>query len=167
MAVTLEEPSRRLTELRRNSRRRWGIETIVIRRDPFSFLEVLRQLEQGAAVALLVDRPPAGTAIPVTLFGAQLDVSLAPAELARASGCVLLPVYVVHRSNGYHACVLPEVTYDRRGLRQVEARHALTQEIMRAFEPVISNHPDQWYHFVHLWRTANVSPGAPHPSSSE
>jgi predicted RND superfamily exporter protein len=167
MAVTLEEPSRRLTELRRNSRRRWGIETIVIQRDPFSFLEVLRQLEQGAAVALLVDRPPAGTSIPVTLFGGQLDVSLAPAELARASGCVLLPVYVVHRPTGYHACVLPEVTYDRRGLRQVEARHALTQEIMRAFEPVIRNHPDQWYHFVQLWRTTNVSPGAPDRSSSE
>jgi lauroyl/myristoyl acyltransferase len=166
LAVTLEEPSRHLTELRSHSRRRWGIETIVIRRDPFSFLEVLRQLENGAAVALLIDRPPAGTAAPVPLFDRELDVSLAPAELARASGCVLLPVYVVHESGGYHASVLPEIDYDRRGLRQVDARHALTREIMRAFEPAIRNHPDQWYHFVPIWRT-DGSRAAPRRSSSD
>jgi uncharacterized protein len=154
MAVTMEEPSPRLTELRRNSRRRWGIETIVIQRDPFAFLEVLRQLESGAAVALLVDRPPAATAVPITLFGRVLEASLAPAELARASGCIVLPVYVIHRQQGYHAAVLPEITYDRRALRQLEARRAFTQEIMRAFEPIIRDHPDQWYHFVPIWRSA-------------
>ena len=152
MAVTMEEPSRRLTELRRNSRRRWGIDTIVIQRDPFAFLEVLRQLESGAAVALLVDRPPAATALPVTLFGQVLDASKAPAELARASGCIVLPVYVLHRAQGYHACVLPEIPYDRRALRQPDARQAFTQEIMRAFEPIIRDHLDQWYHFVPIWR---------------
>ena len=154
MAVTLEEPSPRLTELRRDSRRRWGIETIVIQRDPFAFLEVLRQLESGASVAILVDRPPAATAVPVTLFGQNLEASLAPAEIARASGCVLLPVYVVHREQGYHACVLPELIYDRRALREVDARRALTQEIMRAFEPIIRDHVDQWYHFVPIWSAA-------------
>lgn len=153
MAVTMEEPSPRLTELRRQSRRRWGIETIVIQRDPFAFLQVLRQLESGAAVALLVDRPPAATAVPVTLFGHTLDASVAPAELARASGCILLPVYVLHRPNGYHACVLPEIPYDRRSLRNPQARRALTQQIMRAFEPIIRDHLDQWYHFVPIWRT--------------
>jgi uncharacterized protein len=153
MAVTLDEPSQRLTELRRESRRRWGIETIVIQRDPFAFLEVLRQLEAGSVVALLVDRPTAATAVPVTLFGHVLEASLAPVELARASGCVLLPVYVVHREHGYHACVMPEINYDRRALRQVDARHALAQEIMRAFEPIIRNHVDQWYHFVPIWQT--------------
>ncbi|MCL4179414.1 MAG: MMPL family transporter [Verrucomicrobia bacterium] len=154
MAVTMEEPTRRLTELRRQSRQRWGIETIVIQRDPFAFLEVLRQLEAGAAVALLVDRPPAATAVSVSLFGETMEASLAPAELARASGCILLPVYVLHHASGYHACVLPEIPYDRRGLRQVEARQALAQEIMRAFEPIIRNHPDQWYHFVPIWQTS-------------
>jgi hypothetical protein len=34
-------------------------------------------------------------------------------------------------------------------LRQREARQKLTQEIcMRAFEPVIHQHLDQWYHFI-------------------
>jgi lauroyl/myristoyl acyltransferase len=154
MAVTREEPSPRLTELRSASRRRWGIETIVIQRDPFAFIEVLRQLESGAAVAMLVDRPPAATAVPVTFFGETLEASLAPAEIARASGCVLLPVYVLHRKHGYHACVLPELIYDRRALRQVDARRALTQEIMRAFEPIIRDHVDQWYHFVPIWRAS-------------
>ncbi len=163
MAVTLDEPSPALTELRRDSRRRWGIETIVIQRDPFAFLEVLRHLESGAAVALLVDRPPMATAIPVKLFGQVLEASLAPAELARASGCILLPVYVLHRKQGYHACVLPEIPYDRRALRQMEVRQALTQQIMRVFEPIIREDIDQWYHFVPIWRPP-VAPKDPTPT---
>jgi lauroyl/myristoyl acyltransferase len=36
-------------------------------------------------------------------------------------------------------------------LRSRESRHKLTQEIMRAFEPAIRQHLDQWYHFVPIW----------------
>jgi hypothetical protein len=46
---------------------------------------------------------------------------------------------------------LPPIPYDRGSLRQREARHKLTQEIMRAFEPVIQQHLDQWYHFIPIW----------------
>jgi hypothetical protein len=33
---------------------------------------------------------------------------------------------------------------------------------MRAFEPIIRDHLDQWYHFVPIWRTApNSQPPDP------
>jgi KDO2-lipid IV(A) lauroyltransferase len=162
LAVTLEEPHAPLTELRRASRARWGIQTLVIQRDPFAFLEVIRRLEAGAMVALLVDRPPTPTAVTVELFGRPFAASVAAAELARASGCVLLPVYVPHTDRGYGAHVLPEIPYERAALRQPEARRRLTQEIMRAFEPVIRQHADQWYHFVPVWPApAPVEPHLP------
>ncbi|HYT61588.1 MAG TPA: MMPL family transporter [Haliangiales bacterium] len=151
LVVTLAEPQGRLTELRQASRARWGIETLVIGRDPFAFVEIIRRLESGAIVALLVDRPPEASAVMVELFGRKFAASIAAAELARASGCVLLPVYLPRTERGYAAHILPEIPYDRAALRSRESRQKITQEILRAFEPVIRQHLDQWYHFVPIW----------------
>ena len=151
LVITLAEPHGRLTGIRQASRARWGIETVVIGHDPFAFVDIIRRLEAGATVALLMDRPPQESAVIVELFGRKFAASIAAAELARASGCVLLPVYLLRRDNGYTAHILPEIAYERAALREREARHTLTQEIMRAFEPAIRQHPDQWYHFVPIW----------------
>lgn len=164
LALTLAEPHDALTHLRRASRARYGIETLVIQQDPFAFVEVIRRLEAGATVALLVDRPPASTAVTVELFGRSFAASVAPAELARASGCVVLPVYLAYRPNDrYSAHVLPEVIYDRASLRRPAARRDLTQRILRAFEPILERHTDQWYHFVPVWPAPDPTP-APSPS---
>jgi len=151
LVITLAEPQRRLTEMRLASRARWGVETLVIGRDPFAFVEIIRRLEAGATVALLMDRPPEASAVLVELFGHKFAASIAAAELARAAGCVLLPVYLPRTDQGYAAHILPQIPYDRAALRSREARHKLTQEIMRAFETPIRQHLDQWYHFVPIW----------------
>jgi predicted exporter/lauroyl/myristoyl acyltransferase len=150
--LTLAEPGKKFTELRQASRARWNIETLVIREDPLAFLEVIRRLEGGATVALLVDRPPAPTAVTVQLFGQPFPASIAAAELARASGCVLLPVYIPRHQGKYQAHVLPPIPYHRPSLRDRAARQRLTQEIISRFEPLIRQHLDQWYHFVPVWR---------------
>ncbi len=149
--ITMAEPTVDFTRLRQQSRARWNIETLVIGEDPFAFLEIIKRLEGGATVALLMDRPPPATAVKVELFGRPFAASVAAAELARASGCVLLPVYLPRTNNTYAAHVLPAVRYDRAALRDRAARQQLTQKIMTVFEPVIRNHLDQWYHFVPIW----------------
>ena len=105
-----------------------------------------------------MDRPPAANAVTVELFGQPLAGSIAPAELARASGCALLPVYLPRTGEGYAAHILPPIAYDRRALGDREARRALTGEILRAFEPAICQHPDQWFHFVPLWPRPAAAP---------
>ena len=87
----------------------------------------------------------------VELFGQPFRASVAAAELARASGCALIGVTIVRKRDGYAGEVLPEFEYDRRALGNREARRELTQQILRAFEPEIREHLDQWYHFVPIW----------------
>ena len=58
---------------------------------------------------------------------------------------------MVRRGGGCAVKVLPELTYDRRALGSREARRELTQQILRAFEPEIRNHLDQWYQFLPVW----------------
>jgi uncharacterized protein len=149
--ITLAEPGNKFTQMRQASRARWDIDTLVIGEDPFAFVEIIRRLEAGATVALLIDRPPLTSQVEVELFGRPFAASVAAAELARASGCVLLPVYLPLTNKGYAAHILPAITYDRAALRKREARRQLTQEIMRAFEPAIQQYADQWYHFVPVW----------------
>ncbi len=149
--ITLVEPGNGLTELRQASRARWDIDTLVIGEDPFAFVEIIRRLEAGATVALLVDRPPSSSQTTVELFGRPFAASVAAAELARASGCVVLPVYLPHTGSGYAAHILPAIEYDRRALRSPEDKKRFTQRIIDTFKPVILAHLEQWYHFVPLW----------------
>jgi lauroyl/myristoyl acyltransferase len=85
------------------------------------------------------------------LFGRAFQASAAAAELARATGCALVGVTVLRTPRGYAARLLPEFVYDRPSLGNRAARRELTQQILRAFEPQIRQHLDQWYHFVSLW----------------
>jgi lauroyl/myristoyl acyltransferase len=155
LVLTQPEPGHGLTEMRQAARSRRGIETLVVGSDGFEFVEIIRRLQGGAIVAVLLDRPPAAKAITVELFGRPFRASVAAAELARASGCAILGVTVVRKGDGYAARILPEFTYDRQALGNREARRQLSQQILHAFEPQIREHPDQWFHFVPVWPHAD------------
>jgi predicted RND superfamily exporter protein/lauroyl/myristoyl acyltransferase len=149
--LTQAEPDDGLTDLRIAARRRCGVETLVIGQDDFAFVEVIKQLQAGADLAISLDRPPERGGVPTEFFGHPFEASLAAAELARASGCALIGVTIVRRPNGYAVKVLPEFTYDRKALGKREARRELTQQILRAFEPEIRKDMNQWYQFTPIW----------------
>ncbi|HXT09989.1 MAG TPA: lysophospholipid acyltransferase family protein [Candidatus Angelobacter sp.] len=166
--VTMAEPGKNFTQLRQASRARWNIETLVIGTDPFAFVEIIRRLEAGATIALLIDRPLPATSATVNLFGQPFAASTAAAELARASGCTLLPVYLPRNGDTYEAHVLPEIAYERSALRDTGARLQLTQEIVTAFEPIIQKHIEQWYQFVPMWQHNNgQKPNSPNERRAE
>ena len=149
--LTMAEPQETLTDFRQAARARWGIETLTVGENPFAAVEIIRRLEANKSIALLMDRPPQATAVPVKLFGKTFPASISAAELARASGCAVLPVYLPRTSRGYTAHILPEIQYDRRELSDREARAGFTQKILSAFEPAIRLYLNQWYHFVPIW----------------
>lgn len=151
IVITLAEPDDGLTEIRAASRARWGIETLIIGRDSFALVEVIKRLQTGAALAIAIDRPTERSDSRVELFGQPFAAPPVVAELARASGCALVGATIVRHPKGFAAKVLPEFTYDRQALGSREARRELTQQILRAFEPEIRNHLDQWYQFVPIW----------------
>jgi KDO2-lipid IV(A) lauroyltransferase len=156
LVLTQAEPGG-LTELRKASRAKWGVETLVVGNDAFAFVEIIKRLQAGEIVALLMDRPPAASAVEVELFGRPFLASIAAAELARASGCALLGVTILRAGGGHTARVLTEIAYDRRALGSREVRHELTRKIVRAFEPEIRQHLDQWFHFVPIWPKEQAS----------
>ena len=70
----------------------------------------------------------------------------------------------MRETDGYRAQILPEVTYDRAAIGNRAARVRLTQEILRAFEPVIRQYATQWFHFVPVWTEGKLqTPNSKHP----
>ena len=151
LVLTAPEPEGQLTRIRSEIRSRMGVDTLVVGENPFAFVEVIRRLQDGGIVALLVDRPPEATRVDVDFLGRHLPATIAAAELARASGCVVLPVCIVRESDGYRAHTLAPIPYDRAQLGTREARIAFTQRMLRVFEPVLRQYPTQWFHFVPVW----------------
>jgi KDO2-lipid IV(A) lauroyltransferase len=152
LVLTQPEPDAGLTALRRSSRAGRGVETLVVGEDAFAFVEIVRRLHEGATIAMLIDRPTPSTAVTVNLFDKPFLASIAAAELARASGCAILPACIVRTANGYEGEIRAEIPYERAMIGNRTARVQLTQRIMSGFESQIRQYITQWYHFVPIWR---------------
>jgi KDO2-lipid IV(A) lauroyltransferase len=150
--VTQEEPTPELTAQREKYRAVHHIKTIKLGHTQFSFLEAMGALRENHLLAMLVDRPYAASALEVNFFGAPMLFSPAPVALALATGATILPAYVVLGSDGRHyARIEPPVVLQEHE----EAKESLrinTQTLASGFEPVVRQYPDQWFHFVPLWK---------------
>jgi len=149
--VTAREPSQELNDWRERYRNRFGIKTITLGEDPFAFMEVINALKRNEVVAMLVDRPSGGSAIPVQFYGGTTSFSNAPALLRRHTEAAVIPAFVLQDHCGkYISFADPEIPMDHIGApRELMARN--TQKIASIFEELIRKHPDQWHNYVRIW----------------
>lgn len=116
--------------------------------------KVFRLLRRGEMLAMLVDVASDDTAIRVDFFGAPALVSSAPARLALRTGAWVLPAVVI-RGPKDDLEIRPVLDMSLRDFAPTgdESRDVeeLTRLIMRAMEPVIRAHPDQWFIFRRMW----------------
>ena len=150
--VTLEEPSTELTRWRDAFRRHLGIRTVAVGPGrEFAFVELIQTLRQGGCVAMLVDRPYAGSGTPVDFFGARAEFSTAPALLAHHTGAAVVPAFTLLNERGrYTAFAEPPIAMQReRGARSGLAEN--TQRIAASFESIVRRHPEQWFNYTPIW----------------
>ena len=121
----------------------------------FSFVGIISALRRNEFVAMLVDRPYANSGIRVKLFGHDTLFSSAPALIHQHTEAAVLPAFVLQTVTGrYVSRIEPPVEMTR----DPAASAANTQRIATAFEPVIREHPEQWYNFTRIWTAAETSP---------
>ena len=99
--ITLEEPSTDLTRWRDQSRQRLGIKTITVGPGhDFAFVEMIQVLRRNEILAMLVDRPYAGTGSNVRFCERAKEFSSAPALLWQHTGAAVVPAFVLLESGG-------------------------------------------------------------------
>ncbi|MEA3210830.1 MAG: phosphatidylinositol dimannoside acyltransferase [Chthoniobacter sp.] len=150
--VTLEEPSSELTRWRDGCRRHLGIRTIAVGPGhPFSFIELIQALRRNDLVAMLVDRPYAGTGAPVRFFDGQTEFSTAPALLAHHTGAAVLPAFVLQKPNGNYVSFADPIIPMAQARDPRSALRENTQRIATIFEAIVREHPEQWFNYVPVW----------------
>ena len=122
-------------------------------------LGVYRALKEGRNVGILIDQnvSPRHGGIFLKFFGLPAVTSPMPAAIARR---LAVPVQVV-------SCIrLPDGTYTMehaplpKNAWEYASDEELTADILRAYETLIQNHPEQYLWFYPRWKylPANVSP---------
>ncbi len=161
--ITLEEPESELTRWRDLHRQRAGLKTIAVGPGhAFSFVEIVQTLRRNEIVAMLVDRPYAGTGVPITFCDRPTEFSTAPALLWQHTNAAVIPAFVTGDHAGrYTAFAEPPLDFTR----SADAPRDLvrnTQLLASHFENIIRQRPNQWFNFVPIW----PSPAAP-PATAE
>jgi len=152
--VTLEEPAAELTEWRAQYRKRLGVETIVIGRDPFAFVDIVKALQRGETVAMLIDRPYSEAAVQVPFCNRTAWFSNGPATLWRLTGALVLPVFMTETVDGrYRPTALPPVPFESHADGKKESQEN-TRRLAEAFEPMIRKHAAQWYQYTPIFEEA-------------
>lgn len=148
--VTLPEPSSSLMEWRSKWRTRWGTETVCVGGDPFSSIQVIRAIESGHCMAMLVDRPFDERTIVADLPNGRTTFSTSPALLSWMTGRPVLPVLVTRLPWGrYRITAKPPIQARRDSdLSRNEEIARCTREIATSLFEEIRRDPLQWYQFV-------------------
>jgi KDO2-lipid IV(A) lauroyltransferase len=152
--ITLDEPSTELTRWRDTLRQQLGISTIIVGPGhDFAFVEMIQTLRRNEILAMLVDRPYAGTGSPVDFFGAPAEFSTGPARLWQHTDAAVLPAFVLRNErNRYTSFIDPMLPLARSGDPRADLTRN-TQRIATHFENIIRQHPEQWYNYVPIWNS--------------
>lgn len=120
------------------------------------------RLRAGGVVCLVADRDLSGVGVEVDFFGAQARMPGGPAQLARRTGAVLLPVATWFTDDGWglrfrDAPVPPEGAGDA----------VVTQLLADAFAEAIAEHPADWHMLQPIWAADRADHGADHGARTE
>jgi len=114
----------------------------------------LRLLRRGETLAVVVDqnmRPSRG--IFVDFFGEPACTTPAAAVLALRARAPLLAAFPVRGPDGTHLVRVEGPFAAPPGARGRSAVQALTQEVTRAVERAVREHPDHWFWVHRRWKT--------------
>jgi KDO2-lipid IV(A) lauroyltransferase len=149
VAERFDDP--RIDAMVESQRNAMGMQVLWLERSP---RQILRVLQQGGMVAILVDRPMTeGEGVPVEFFGKRCYVPGGVAQLALLSGAAIFPGFAYYDeqfSSTYYTRVLPHFFATRTGNREADVI-ATTQRIYDALESVIRTRPAQWAMFRPFW----------------
>jgi lauroyl/myristoyl acyltransferase len=140
-----------LNALVQEVRRRQGMQLLAAEQGAQTARALLRALRDGQMVGLLLDIPSPEDGVPVQLFGRTAWLPAGPATLALRTGARIVPTAVFRQPDHRFLLVIDDQFDYTPGGERAVAVPALTQQIVRALEDLVRQHPEQWYLFRRLW----------------
>jgi Kdo2-lipid IVA lauroyltransferase/acyltransferase len=150
--MTLPEASEVVGDLRHRMRTSLGIETVEVKRDIETALQVRRLLNERFFVAMLGDRHVDRDRVEVMFFGRRAFFLRSPALMAYFAEAPLLPTFLVRDDDGrFRGVVEPPIWVSRAIDREAAIQQAM-QEFATVLERQIRKRPHLWYQFYPYWK---------------
>ncbi len=164
VADTFSDP--RLNRLLQGHRQERSVQVIPASGTPRG---VLRALEAGRAVAMLIDRPVSRHGVDVSFFGHTTRVPAGAATLAVMAGASVVPGYVGYApGDRYFIRIFPPMFPNpvRSPAEKAAEIQRLTQYAFACQEEMVRQNPTQWFMFRRFWpvaeaRAVSRPPGRP------
>jgi phosphatidylinositol dimannoside acyltransferase len=121
-----------------------GMEVIPLDKGASAFGVLAQRLRAGHMVCLLCDRDLTESGVEVDFFGEKARMAAGAAALAVQTGASLRAVSLWFTDDGWGANVSEDIPVPPEGDRRAKAA-AMTQELARAFEKGITEHPQDWH----------------------
>ncbi len=114
---------------------------------------IVRALKGNGVIGILADQDVDSVdGVFVNFFGVSAYTPSGPALLARASGAVLLPGFIVRRGTGHRLIIEDPVEADASADKEKDVV-AITQKWSNVVEGYIRRYPDQWVWMHRRWKT--------------
>jgi KDO2-lipid IV(A) lauroyltransferase len=151
-----EEPNAQLAEFEQQFRQKFRI--VYTTASPFATIELANVLRRGEFVGMQMDRAMGGAHLMMPFCGRPAPFPIGAATLGRATGCPLVPVFVIAHKNRKKCTVLVEkpieVAHTRN--RDADVREAM-EKVVEVYERYVRTYPEQWFNFYDFWNP----PGLP------
>jgi phosphatidylinositol dimannoside acyltransferase len=131
-------------EMFKGFRESLGMEVIPLDKGATAFGVLAQRLRAGHMVCLLCDRDLTESGVEVEFFGEKARMAAGAAALAVQTGASLRAVTLWFTDDGWAASVSEGIAVPPEGDRRDKAA-AMTQDLARAFEKGITEHPHDWH----------------------
>lgn len=126
-------------------------------RDGFAAsLAIHAALAAGETVCMLGDRAMVGqSSLRVPFLGRPAAFPLGPFQIAVATGCLLVPCFLLKKSRSHYALVVDrpwQVAAGHPRSQRTVVINAMVVRWVARLESVVRHHPFQWHNFSDFWR---------------
>ena len=155
-AVVEKLDSQGLFQIFVDLRKSYGVNVIPL--DDKAGVAVQEALARNEIVALLSDRDLQGNGIEVEFFGERTTVPAGPAFFALRTGATLLSLgtYFAKGFDQHETVVRPAVNIQRTGSLRDDMK-IVAQDLVREFEILIREKPEQWHLFQPNWPSDKIA----------
>jgi phosphatidylinositol dimannoside acyltransferase len=129
-----------------------GMEVLPLTGGHNAFGVLAQRLRAGRLVCLLCDRDLTESGVEVDFFGEKARMAAGPAALAVQTGASLRAVSLWFTDDAWSAEVSEEIPVPAEGDRRAKTA-VMTQELARAFEKGITEHPHDWHMLQRVFTT--------------
>jgi KDO2-lipid IV(A) lauroyltransferase len=132
--------------------RRGKVRQTFIDDDPMSMMEIVRALQQGEVLAMLVDKPWDSRSMAVPFFGKPSLFPLGPVRLARLAGVPIFPAFCVwNRLREFEAILCDPIEVG--GGDPEQAEYDALSKLSVVIQKFVTENLHVWFNFTPAWST--------------